>query len=703
MNYQQLINKIQKSNNEFQLRKELSQYLDEKIKDFDIESKWEEKRMDLYYPNVVIETKAFKKLNTKKVLEKAKKQLQKYMNQNLIRYGCLTDGWKIYFFKLEKLDGKLVINEIKTNYDNDFNEGNLEFLLNLITNNNIYYLNPYNLITLFGDIENNEFMQNVLKCFLEFFKNNESIKKEMLFKEWDKLFKISEEFNQNKEEVKYRREALSKIFKIEISNTDEESKALFVLHNVLSIIVKLLIYNNFAKMDFVEKINIQNYYNNISSLKTFMNELENGIPFYQLGIYNLIIYDYFSWYIDKQIKWDENFANLILKLIEKVNLVVPDENMAYVIDYMEELYRRFIPKEIRHSFGEFFTPANIAKLAVEKIAKITPMDKVIDPTCGSGTFLIQAIKIKKENNLSFSEILNSIVGIDLNPINVLLAKFNIVTNLLDKMKENPISDAIIPIFIGDSSYVPQIMSKNTEKVITYKWLSNIRELDENIPEIVFPLKFVKHKKFFSIMQKIKEYIEENKNIEDIIQYLNKELKNLGITINEEIKKSLDKLIEFIHNYHRTQMNSIWLFIFISYIYPFANAPFDKVIGNPPWVRWSNLPSFYKEKIKKTLREKGLFSKDTNTGGIDLNIYALITYNALVYLLKENGSLTFLLPSSSLQNKSLEGFRYLCFYEYGELIEPIYFSKGKIFKEIDLDFIILKIKKKKLNTNLESLE
>jgi len=57
----------------------------------------------------------------------------------------------------------------------------------------------------------------------------------------------------------------------------------------------------------------------------------------------------------------------------------------------------------------------------------------------------------------------------------------------------------------------------------------------------------------------------------------------------------------------------------------------------------------------------------------------------------------------LQNKSLEGFRYLCFYEYGELIEPIYFSKGKIFKEIDLDFIILKIKKKKLNTNLESLE
>ncbi len=693
MKYQELINKIRKSNNEFQLRKELSNYIDEKIKEFDIEGKWEKHRMDLYYPNVVIETKKFKKLSNKKELEKSIKQIHKYMLQNLIRYGCLTDGWKIYFFKLEKENNNLIINEINTNYSNDFNEGNLNFLLKLITDNNIYYLNPYNLITLFGDIEENEFMQKILKQFLVFFKENESIKKEMLFKEWDKLFKISEEFSQNKEEVKNRREALSKIFKIEISNTEEESKALFVLHNVLSIIVKLLIYNNFAKESLIEKINIQNYYNNITDLKTFMNKLENGNLFYQLGIYNLIIYDYFSWYIDKQIKWNENFANLILDLIEKVELIVPEKNMIEVIDYMEELYRRFIPKKIRHSFGEFFTPANIAKLAVEKIAKIKPHDKVIDPTCGSGTFLIQVIKIKKNNNLSFYEIINTIVGIDLNPINVLLAKFNIVTNLLDKIKETPVSDTVIPIFIGDSSYVPKIELRNNISVITYKWLSNIRELDENIPEIVFPLEFVKNKKFFPIMQKIKEDIENNENIKHIKQSLNKELKSLRIDLNEEIKNNLETLIEFIYNYHRTQMNSIWLFIFISYIYPFANTPFDKVVGNPPWVRWSNLPSFYKAKIKQTLRAKGLFSRDTNTGGIDLNIYALITYNALIYLLKKNGTLTFLLPSSSLQNKSLEGFRYLCFYKDGKLEEPIYFSKGKIFKEVDLDFIILKIKKK----------
>jgi hypothetical protein len=696
MNYQKLINNIQKSGNEFQLRRELAVFLDERIKNLDIEGKWEEKRMDLYYPNVVIETKAFKKLNNNKNLEKAKEQIKRYMKQNLIKYGCLVDGYKIYFFELKKdKENKIIINEINTNYSNNFNEANLEFLLNLIINNNILYLNPYNLITLFGNLENNQFMQEILEEFLIFFQKNESIKKDMLFKEWDKLFKISEEGNQNKEEVINRRVSLSRIFKIEISNTNEESKALFILHNVLSIIVKLLIYNNFSKIGLIEKINIQNFHNNISNLKSFMSNLENGIPFYQIGVYNLIIYDYFSWYSDNQMKWNNKFANLLIKLIEKINLIIPIKENIETIDYMEELYRKFIPKEIRHSFGEFFTPTNIAELSVKKIAGIEPYDKIIDPTCGSGTFLIQSIKVKKENNLSLLEILNSITGIDLNPINVLLSKFNIVSNLLEKIEEVKESDIVIPIFIGDSSYVPQIVEVDDDiKIIQYKWLTNIRELDEKIPDIVFPLKFVKNKKFFSIMQIIKENIENNKDIKEIKKYLNQELQKLNIKVNETIKIQLETLIEFIYDYHKTNMNSIWLFIFISYIYPFATAPYDKVVGNPPWVRWSNLPSFYKEKIKSSLREKGLFSSDSNTGGIDLNIYGLITYNSLVFLLKEEGYLIFLLPASSLQNKSLEGFRYLSFHKYGEIIEPIYFSKGKIFEEVDLDFIIIKIKKRK---------
>jgi type I restriction-modification system DNA methylase subunit len=701
MNYQELISNIQTSGNEFELRKHLSLYLDEKIaeklkKNNNLKKGiWEEKRMDLYYPNVVIETKAYKRLTNKKTLEEGKLQVQRYMKQNLVKFGCLTDGYKIFFFQLKKHNKRIETEELNTSYGNSFNEANLKYLLNLVITNDIFYLNPYNLVVLFGNTENNKFIKNILKKFLDFFESNESLKKDMLFKEWDKLFKISEEGHQNKEEVINRRKSLSEIFDKEINDTEKESKALFILHNVLSIIIKLLVYNNLAKINKIGKIDIQKCYSDIEYLRNFMYKLENGILFYQIGIYNLTIYDYFSWYIDKHIEWNKDFKELLLDLIEKVNLIVPvTDNITYTIDYMEELYRKFIPKAIRHSFGEFFTPSHIAEFAIKDIAQMKPSDKIIDPTCGSGTFLIQAIKIKRDKNQSLNEIINSIAGIDLNPINVLLSKFNIVTNLLDKIEKSNETELIIPIFIGDSSYTPQIVSDGENKIIKYKWLSNIKEFGEKImPEIIFPLEFVRNKKFFSIMQQIKEYIEDDIDIEYIKKYLNKELKDLKINLNANIKHQLENLITFIYNYHKTNMNSIWLFIFISYIYPFAIAPYDKVVGNPPWVRWSNLPSFYKEKIKNTLREKGLFSSDTNTGGVDLNIYALITYNSLMYLLKKGGTLTFLLPSSSLQNKSLEGFRYLCFEKYASLQKPIYFSKGKIFEEVDLDFVILKIQKK----------
>lgn len=692
--FYEFINKLKTSPNEFQLRTVLEKYIYEKT---GIEGQWESDRADLLYKGLIVETKRYGYLDNEKYLnDSIENRIFPYMKRLIINYGVLTDGKSIYFYEMDR---DLNIKEVSTGYGKDFNEANLSFLIELIRNGKTY-LSPVNLVISFGNPHKNKFIKEIIKKFYEFFKSTKdrSIKTVLLFNDWDKLFKITQEKG-SKEEVSLRRKVLSDIFDKEVVDSNQESEFLFVMHNVLAIIVKLLIYNNFEKEGLVGRFNLTSF-DNIPNLKKFMKKLENGDFFYKLGIYNLTVYDYFSWYTDDHISWDKNIHECIYDLIQEINKYIPLKNIDSPVDYVEDLYRNYIPKEIRHSFGEFFTPHLVAREVVREIAKILPSDKVIDPTCGSGTFLIEVLKVKKEAGLDVYEILKSISGVDLNPINVLLAKFNIVTNLLDKIASEKVSDLVIPIFIGDSSYIPSIKKIEDILVVKYRWVSFVDEL-QDFPEIIIPLDFMRGDKFFKVMKKVKDLIEEDidnsKKDKNAYNFLIKEIesyeKEIGKKmLNKSIKEGIQKWISSIRTIHRNKLNSIWLFIFINYLYPFANVPYDKVIGNPPWVRWSNLPFYYKEKIKNTLRQKGLFSRDKNSGGVDLNIYALITFNALTHLLDKGGTLTFLLPKNSLQNKSLEGFRSLCMLKIGKIVPPIYVSKGKIFDEVDLEFIILTLEK-----------
>jgi hypothetical protein len=71
-----------------------------------------------------------------------------------------------------------------------------------------------------------------------------------------------------------------------------------------------------------------------------------------------------------------------------------------------------------------------------------------------------------------------------------------------------------------------------------------------------------------------------------------------------------------------------------------------------------LPIDYKLKIKNSLNDKSILSRDINFGGIDLNMSALVSYKAMNDLLKDDGILSFIFPHGVLNNKSYEGFRTL---------------------------------------------
>ena len=116
-------------------------------------------------------------------------------------------------------------------------------------------------------------------------------------------------------------------------------------------------------------------------------------------------------------------------------------------DTLKDLYHSVIPRSIRHDFGEYYTPDWLARAICEEvmdpdwrqevlelaIAKKINGPAVLDPACGSGTFLYHATQLllseaAKHPALAQSphaqvEIVNKLVaGMDLHPVAVELAK-----------------------------------------------------------------------------------------------------------------------------------------------------------------------------------------------------------------------------------------------------------------------------------------
>lgn len=71
-------------------------------------------------------------------------------------------------------------------------------------------------------------------------------------------------------------------------------------------------------------------------------------------------------------------------------------------DVIADAFETFISPSLRGGQGQFFTPRNVVKLLVSLVSP-TRKDKIIDPACGSGGFLIESLRyvwaeVQKEGN-----------------------------------------------------------------------------------------------------------------------------------------------------------------------------------------------------------------------------------------------------------------------------------------------------------------
>ena len=55
------------------------------------------------------------------------------------------------------------------------------------------------------------------------------------------------------------------------------------------------------------------------------------------------------------------------------------------------LYETVIPPDERRQLGEYYTPAWLARVMVRELVQKPLEQRVLDPACGSGTFVVEAV------------------------------------------------------------------------------------------------------------------------------------------------------------------------------------------------------------------------------------------------------------------------------------------------------------------------
>ncbi|MEM4142827.1 MAG: N-6 DNA methylase [Candidatus Bathyarchaeia archaeon] len=135
-------------------------------------------------------------------------------------------------------------------------------------------------------------------------------------------------------------------------------------------------------------------------------------------------------------------------------------------DILGRVYEELIPDVERHRLGQYYTPPPIVELITELCIK-SANDKVLDPSCGSGSFLVKAYhKLKdlkrKENPFAdedklHEEILSQLYGVDINPFPAQLSSINLAIRNL-KVPSRHINVVISDFFKVKplTSVVPQV-------------------------------------------------------------------------------------------------------------------------------------------------------------------------------------------------------------------------------------------------------
>ena len=321
-------------------------------------------------------------------------------------------------------------------------------------------------------------------------------------------------------------------------------------------------------------------------------------------------------------------------------------------DTAATLYETVIPADERRQLGEYYTPKWLVRAMIEELVDDPLKQRVLDPSCGSGTFVAEAVThfivAAKAAGWDPWKVLNrlreTVTGIDVHPVAVHLARAAWVLAARPAIKrareatrnERPDSSLSIPVYLGDALQLRFRDDMFAQTEVT------IRTGDEENTELVFPVSLVEHpENFDALMVDVSAYVKDG---EDPLMALD----DHHIKDRDE-RQVIGNSIAAVQRLHERGRDHIWAYYVRNMVRPVAlsRSKVDVVIGNPPWINYNQTADVLRDELVSLSRSP----YDIWAGGryaTHQDVAGLFFARSVDRYLKDGGVIGFVLPHSALQ-------------------------------------------------------
>lgn len=403
----------------------------------------------------------------------------------------------------------------------------------------------------------------------------------------------------------------------------------------------------------------------------------SGDAFTAAGIHGAVESDFFDWVIA-----DPEGAALVRRVMAHVRRFRLREVES---DVLKILYESLIDRDERHGLGEYYTPDWLAAKVVRRAVERPLEQRVLDPACGSGTFLFHAIRRflaeAEEAGMArtdrAAEACAQVAGLDIHPVAVIIARVTYLLALAPGLVGR--SGALsIPVWLGDAMQLS--ISKDLAG----------RELVIQVPppaagggtkeQLSFPETFCRDPALFDkAVEAMRRGSEGHRAREQIeAEVARRTEQHYKRDLSDEERTAIRDLGATYETFHKLRIegrDTIWSYVARNLSRPLALASgggwAHVLVGNPPWVAYRHMSADLQKRFKELAK-----SEKVHVGGkfgTQNDLSALFTVRASHLYLRPSGGIAFVLPLAALSRGQFENFRAGRFGSYNIAWGPIYVS------------------------------
>ena len=389
--------------------------------------------------------------------------------------------------------------------------------------------------------------------------------------------------------------------------------------------------------------------------------LARGTRFADARIYGVVEADFFDWVLE--VPGGPEFVTGLARRVARFDWSHVEH------DVLKTLYESVISTDDRASLGEYYTPDWLADRVVAATVTAPLTTRVLDPACGSGTFLFHAARAYLAaadaagvpNGEAVLGLTQHVYGLDVHPVAVTLARVTYLLAIGQARLAAPDRGAVtVPVYLGDAVQWEQRrdLLNDADKVTVSTAGTDLVDGGGTLfgDDLVFPAGVLHDAGDFDRLVTAMADKALDGSGRSSASLIAPTLRQFGV--HDADVPVLTDTFDTMRRLHATGRDHIWGYYVRNLIRPLWLADpehrVDVLVGNPPWLRYSKMTPAMQGRYKTLAKERGLLSGGLGASGRDLS--TVFVARAVELYLKPAGTFAFVMPQGTLTRKPHEGFR-----------------------------------------------